>query len=48
MRLIIPNTSGKQQEFYSRHILADGYHKDVENSETTAHAGDPGIIFFEF
>ena len=27
MRLIIPNTNPKQQEFYSRRVLSDCYHK---------------------
>lgn len=27
MRFIIPNVNSTQQEFYSRHIIADNYHK---------------------
>lgn len=30
MRAIIPNVNSKQQEFYSRHILSEAYHKDVD------------------
>lgn len=30
MRMIVPNVNSKQQEFYSRHVLSDGYHKDVD------------------
>ncbi len=30
LRLIVPNVNNKQQEFYSRHVLSEGYHKDVE------------------
>lgn len=30
MRMIIPNINGKQQEFYSRHIMSEAYHKDAD------------------
>lgn len=46
--MIVPNVNAKQQEFYSRHALADGYHKDIENHEDAYHAGDPGLMLFEF
>jgi len=28
LRMIVPGTNQKQQEFYSRHYLTDAYHKD--------------------
>jgi hypothetical protein len=30
LRMIVPNISSKQQEFYSKHVLSDGYHKDID------------------
>ena len=30
LRMIVPNINAKQQEFYSRHVVTDAYHKDID------------------
>lgn len=30
LRFLVPNINSKQQEFYSRHVLSDSYHKDLD------------------
>ena len=46
-KFIIPNVNHKQQEFYSRRVMTESYHKDVNGSEGSIHPGDPGIMLFE-
>lgn len=48
MRLLVPYTDNKENEYYHKHCLSDAYTTEEINPDKWKHVSDPGLMFFEF